>query len=188
MEATEARRQSRLVRPAQPYEPPAVERSTATPAAPCRVELRRNTIRSSSAVKRRHPFPRSLGAHPAAAPTTVAPNPARDVPDDIRRGVDHALRLLLEVLDRRRTADQLRSLFAPAVIESIRTIVRNGPPGHGLGIASLRTVHSRPASENSVEIFATYARGPRVFALAARIDVRSGPRGDTPTVTSLRVC
>ncbi|MDJ0395182.1 Rv3235 family protein [Rhodococcus sp. G-MC3] len=109
------------------------------------------------------------------------------VPEDARRSAEQALRLLLEVLDRRRPAEQMGTLFAPAVVESVKTIVRTPTPGLRLGVASLRRVHIARASTNSVEVFGTYRRGPRVFAVAACLRYRSGKRRSGWTVTSLRV-
>ncbi|SNT34024.1 Rv3235 family protein [Rhodococcoides kyotonense] len=187
MESTPAARTHRYLSRALPYEPPGTECHCTTPSVPCRIDLRANAVHSATTSGRSRPFPRSLGTHRAPTPAVVGPYAEPEIPEYVRRSVDQAMRLLLEVLDRRRTADQLRGLFTPTVIESIRTVVKTGPPGQRLGVASLRGVHLSRATNSATEIFATYVRGPRVFAIAARIESRSRPRREKWTVTSLRV-
>lgn len=152
----------------------------------------------SRPTRRRRPFPRSVGHHehpggsgPAAArgsrigPLVVdSENP---VSDDARRGAEQAVRLLLEVLDRRRPPEKMGQLFAPNVVESVRTIARTEPPGRRLGAASLRRIHVTHAARNATEVFGTYTRGTRVFAVAARLEYRRSLKYTGWTVTSLRV-
>lgn len=143
----------------------------------------------SGADRRRRPFPRSVGGHARNDARSDAANYFADatVSVDAHRGAEHAMRLLLEVLDRRRPAEKLGTMFAAGVIESVRTIVRTSPPGSRLGPATLRRLHVTRATSRSAEVFGTYQRGSRVFAIAARLDYRSGRKGHGWTVTSLRV-
>ncbi len=97
------------------------------------------------------------------------------------------MRMLIEVIDRRRSADQLSPLFTPSMIDLVRTIVRNPPPGRRLGFAAVRRVHVAYQSDVSAEIFGSYTRGPRMFAFAGRIELAIDPRRPGWTVTSLRV-
>lgn len=170
-----------FLRRARPFEPPA--------EATCAHHRTREIPTLHSSSLRRRPFPRSLGSHPSAEGTRDASRHLEDrsVPDDARRGAEHAVRLLLEVLDRRRPAERLGSLFAPSVIESVKTIVRTSPPGRRLGTASVHRVHVARASPSAVEVFGTYARGPRIFAVAGKIEYRSSARRSGWIVTSLRV-
>ncbi len=157
--------------------------------------------------RRSRPFPRSLGLHAGSAThpadthiDTRAHRPKGGEGEtserfplaDARRGAEQAFRLLLEVLDRRRPADHMDKLFTPGVVESVKTIVRTRPPGLRLGTASLRQVHVSRAAPDAAEVFATYNRGQRVFAVAARLELRTSARPTaarrtTWTVTSLRV-
>ena len=92
---------------------------------------------------------------------------------------DAALRRVLEVIDRRRPVAQLRPLVAPALIDtvielsrsshvraarqrSVRTVAR-------LHRIRLRMVDGTQGTE--AEVFGTYTSGPRVRALAARIEL-----------------
>ncbi|WP_254900608.1 Rv3235 family protein [Rhodococcus sp. 1168] len=111
----------------------------------------------------------------------------RQASDDAQRGAEHALRLILEVLDRRRATARLGGLFTPTVVESLKTLVNSQPPGQSLGTASLRRVHVSRCAKNSAEVFGTYARGPRIFAVAARLEYRKTARHSGWTVTSVRI-
>lgn len=90
---------------------------------------------------------------------------------------DAALRRVLEVIDRRRPAAQLRGLLAAGLIDA--TVALAGTPQPG-GTAVLRRVGLRRAAEcgpdrdDSAEVFATFSRGPRVRAIAARIELVGG--------------
>lgn len=170
------------------FEPPVDAGCVSAPGL-CANRVARGHPRLSPGADRRRPFPRSLGAHAHTSVPNVTGGLFADatVPDDARRSAEQALRLLLEVLDRRRPAEQMGKLFAPAVVESIKTIVRTPTPSLRLGVASLRRVHMTRASTNAVDVFGTYRRGQRVFAVAGRLHYRSGKRQPGWTVTSLRV-
>ncbi|WP_072806705.1 Rv3235 family protein [Rhodococcoides yunnanense] len=174
---------------ARPSEPaPGQECSAAGP--PCRLDLRAHGVRSAAASSgRARPFPRSLGSHPntPTTPRGIGPYTRSDVSEDILRAADQSLRLLLEVLDGRRIARHLTTTCAPTVVEYVRTLVKTGPPGRRLGGASLRRLHATRATNSATEVFATYTRGQRVFAIAARIEYRSGLRQKRWTITSLKV-
>ena len=86
-----------------------------------------------------------------------------------RRFAEHALRLVLEVLDRRRPPEHLRAVAEPALIDMVRVVSLGGAPGGGLGAARLRRIHLQPASPRIVEVYGNYERGPRMLAVAARI-------------------
>ncbi|MCZ8379349.1 Rv3235 family protein [Mycobacterium sp. CPCC 205372] len=113
---------------------------------------------SPAALHRRTPRP--LRPAPAAAP--VAPQPAALF-------ADAALRRVLEVIDRRRPAAQLRALLAPPLLATVVTHarLRHAAP------ARLRRVRLRAAGSGSTaaEVFATYTRGERVRAIAGRVEL-----------------
>jgi hypothetical protein len=86
---------------------------------------------------------------------------------------DAALRRVLEVIDRRRPVAQLRPLVAPALVDSIIAMTRSAHTA----AARLRRVRLRPvdgAHETQAEVFGTYTRGPRIRAVAARIEFTGG--------------
>ena len=92
---------------------------------------------------------------------------------------DAALRRVLEVIDRRRPVAQLRPLLAPALIDTVIELSRSSHVGAGRS-QSVRTVARLcrmrlrmvdGAEGCQAEVFGTYTSGPRVRALAARIEL-----------------
>lgn len=84
---------------------------------------------------------------------------------------DMALRRVLEVVDRRRPVAQLRPLMRPLLVD---TVVAQSQSRHGAA-ATLRRVRLRATTEpGAAEVFATYNRGIRVRAIAARIEYHGG--------------
>lgn len=85
---------------------------------------------------------------------------------------DGALRRVLEVIDRRRPATQLRSVLAPGLIDAVLSVCRlaAGPPG----AAVLRRTRLQPAVGNdpdrAAEVFGTFSRGERIHAIACRVE------------------
>lgn len=191
-----------FVRPAAAFEPPIDAARICGSRKPlCGMPSQDSSARSRQGSDRRRPFGRGISVHTGVVHATDtrpgawgAPSAhARiggdaGVPDDARRGAEQALRVLLEVLDRRRPADKMGKMFAPNVVESIKTVAKTHPPGRRLGPASLRRLHVTRTAPNAAEVFGTYSRGPRVFAVAGRIEYRSTARSTGWTVTSLRVC
>jgi hypothetical protein len=83
---------------------------------------------------------------------------------------DTALRHVLEVVDRRRPTAQLRPLVAPALIDRVIALTR----APHTAAATLRRVRLRMVDgdeEHQAEVFGSYTRGPRVLAIAARIEL-----------------
>ncbi|HYZ67311.1 MAG TPA: Rv3235 family protein [Mycobacterium sp.] len=86
---------------------------------------------------------------------------------------DAALRRVLEIVDRRRPIAQLRPLVAPALIDTVTTLTC----APQTAAATLRRVRVRMVVDDDTtqaEVFATYTRGPRVRAIAGRIECRDG--------------
>jgi hypothetical protein len=79
---------------------------------------------------------------------------------------DAALRRVLEVVDRRRPVAQLRPLLAPALIDTVIAMARTSQHS----AATLRRVRLRMVDHSAAEVFATYTRGQRLRAIAARVD------------------
>ncbi len=80
---------------------------------------------------------------------------------------DGALRRVLEVVDRRRPIAQLRPLVAPALIDTVTALTR----APHTAAATLRRVRLRMVDGEAAEVFGSYTRGPRVLAVAARIEL-----------------
>ncbi len=117
-----------------------------------------------------------LGADLCTAPPTLhhprrlrlVEPPAEDLP---RAGAaqfaELALRRVLEVMDRRRPPTQLRNLMPPPLVDAVVALTRTRHET----TATLRRVRLRSAATpTAAEVFATYTRGPRVRAIAARVD------------------
>jgi uncharacterized protein DUF6459 len=92
---------------------------------------------------------------------------------------DAALRRVLEVIDRRRPAAQLRPMLAPGLMDSVLSIggsaagrARVGRVGDGAAV--LRRMRLQPSGrrdpETAAEVFGSYSRGDRVHAIACRVE------------------
>lgn len=145
-----------------------------------------------SAVVDYEPAPLAFGA-PCKQPTPAAlhrstarrmlrapvlDRPVHDLPPPRAAAVfaDATVRRVLEVTDRRRPVAALKSLLSPAVADAVATLVSTPASGSP---AVLRRIRIRTAAltdgeASAVEVFGTYARGPRVHALAGRIEVVDG--------------
>lgn len=125
---------------------------------------------------------------PAPHPPTLRPRPPRQprlpavagevpAPPAAVMFADATLRRVLEVVDRRRPVTQLRGLLAPALIDIAQALARVPQAG---GAAVLRRIRLRSVSPgtatevHAAEVFATYTRGPRVRAIAARVELVAG--------------
>lgn len=94
---------------------------------------------------------------------------------------DAALRRVLEVIDRRRPAAQLRPMLAPNLVDSVLALGRSAA-GHTIGregAAVLRRTRLQPAGhrdpETAAEVSGSYSRGERIHAIACRVEqVRAG--------------
>lgn len=120
---------------------------------------------------------------PAAPPRTAAARAAAPAAPrrggtssaaHVRRRVETALRLVLEVLDRRRRPQHLAPFADAVVVDAAARLARTGPPGHALGAAALRRIHITAAGTDAAEVCATYERGRRTLAIAGRFEARGG--------------
>jgi hypothetical protein len=146
-----------LVSPVVDYEPPPVGMAV---------------CRSTPVLHRRAPQPSSAADH-----RTVVRE--ADPPRTAVMFADAALRRVLEVIDRRRPVAQLRPLVAPALIDTVIELSRSshdrdGRPRGVRTVARLHRIRLRMvdgAEGTEAEVFGTYTSGPRVRALAARIEL-----------------
>ncbi|MFE6925508.1 Rv3235 family protein [Nocardia sp. NPDC057663] len=91
---------------------------------------------------------------------------------EAQRFAEQSVRLVLEVVDRRRQPDQLRPVTDARVLASVRTMLTQDlAPGRSLGAATVKHVRVTSTEQGGAEIFASYQRGPRTFAIAGRIEL-----------------
>lgn len=120
------------------------------------------------------PAPAALHRHAPRPLRPVVDPPVADPAPPRAAAVfaDAALRRVLEVIDRRRPLAQLRPLLSPMLIDTIVAL----PRSRTTAAATLRRVRLRPSGSDAsaAEVFATYTRGDRVRALAARVELVAG--------------
>ena len=156
------------VTPVVEYEPPRRD------VPQCR-QSAHPTLRRRSLSAPRRPYSGQPSRQPKAPISDVSSVPMRQA----AIFADAALRRVLEVIDRRRPAAQLRPMLASGLVESVLAIGRSvGGSGHE-GAAVLRRLRLQPAGhgdpEAAAEVFGSYSRGDRIHAIACRVEqVRRG--------------
>lgn len=131
-----------------------------------------------SATALRRPVTRR--ALPPAAPSPPVVEPA--VPAAAHAFADAALRSVLEVLDRRRPIAQLRPLMPQAMVDVVAALAPSTRQVRSAALLQrvrLRAAGAVTDPPRAAEVFATYARGNRVGAIAARVEL-------LPTATGVR--
>lgn len=83
---------------------------------------------------------------------------------------DAALRRVLEVIDRRRHAAQLRPMLAPALVDAVAALGRTATARQGAAV--VRRMRLQPAGrpDTAAEVFGCYSRGERIHAIACRVE------------------
>lgn len=154
------------VTPVVDYEPPAHAVPRDRPVPPCRPSRRRGA--HATRRPRLRPPP---GALPAAAPA----DPGEPMSAAMRQAAvfaDAALRRVLEVIDRRRPATQLRNILAPTLVDSVAALGRGSAPRRGAAV--VRRMRVQPAGhrdpDTAAEVFGCYSRGDRIHAIACRVE------------------
>ncbi|MGV0741636.1 Rv3235 family protein [Mycolicibacterium sp. XJ870] len=142
-----------LTSPVIDYEPPAQPMGAPHPPAPvC-------------------PAPTTLHRHSARRLRLVEPAAEYEPHSGAMQFAELTLRRVLEVIDRRRPPAQLRSSMSPLLLDVVVALARSRPGA----TATLRRVRLRAVSDpRAAEVFATYTRGPRVRAIAGRIEFHRG--------------
>lgn len=106
--------------------------------------------------------------------------PPREQPEAPPRAAvlfaDAALRRVLEVLDRRRPLAHLKLVLTPALLDFIGALIRVRGATHGGSTARLQRIRLHQAQPTAAEVSATYVRGPRVRAIAARVELTADGR------------
>ncbi|WP_156764261.1 Rv3235 family protein [Mycobacterium sp. E3247] len=157
------------VLPVVDYEPPAQE--VPPNAAACRRSSRAPSLRRSSHAPRR--------PHPPGRPATEPRAAASPQMRQAAAFADAALRRVLEVIDRRRPAAQLRPLLTPSLVDSV-VALGHTTAGHE-GAAVLRRMRLQPAGHGdpqaAAEVSGSYSRGDRIHAIACRVERAPGGGG-----------
>jgi Family of unknown function (DUF6459) len=158
------------VLPVVDYEPPPqdVPRNRKVPR--CRPASPAPARRRSPPAPRR-PYLRQPGTQPTAPPVDaghVMSAPMRQA----AIFADAALRRVLEVIDRRRPAAQLRPMLAPTLVDSVVALGRTAAGRQGAAV--VRRMRLQPAGhrdpETAAEVFGCYSRGDRIHAVACRVE------------------
>ena len=124
---------------------------------------------SPTALRRRnaHVPQRHSSQHPAQPAPAMSASMCQAA-----RFADAALRRVLEVIDRRRPISQLNGLLAAGLVDSV--LSANRLAGADGGVAVLRRVRLQgvgsPDGFTAAEVFGSYSRGPRMHAVACRIE------------------
>jgi len=160
------------VAPVVDYEPPPQTVQQCRPLLPA--TFRRRTTRAP----RRHD-----GRQQAAAASMSLPMRQAAI------FADAALRRVLEVIDRRRPANQLRPLLAASLVDSVLAVNRAGA-GHA-GAAVLRRVRLQAVGGGgplaAAEVFGTYSRRRRIHAIACRVEQVPAGNGTRWQVVALHI-
>jgi hypothetical protein len=83
---------------------------------------------------------------------------------------DLTLRRVLEVLDRRRPVAHLKPMLTPALLDTVGALSRfRSGTGNGT-VATLHRMRLHSHGQHAAEVSATYTRGDRVRAIAARVE------------------
>ncbi|WP_206045769.1 Rv3235 family protein [Nocardia mangyaensis] len=160
------------LRPAPHCEPQLESRAVTGGDRTQRPPLRRTDGHAGSAYRRPGggaPAGVRRAVHGSCVAATPPVRPDSDT--GARKFAEYALRLVLEVVDRRRSVSQLRTVVDPKVLSAMRTVLSQDlAPGRSLGTATLVRVHVSAAEPHAAEIFASYQRGTQTFAVAGRIE------------------
>ncbi|MET0700207.1 MAG: Rv3235 family protein [Mycobacterium sp.] len=151
------------------YEPPVVALPLCAPARPAPA---------------RRPTGRARHLHAVQQAVVDAPS------DRLRAAAafaDAALRSILEVIDRRRPVIQLRPLLAGGLADTVGSFTRAAPARQAAAVLRRVRLQSTDVHERAFEVTATYSRGPRVHAIACRVEQVSTPRGERWQVVALHM-
>ena len=137
---------------------------------PAASALRRPSTRTAHLqAVRRHPAPPSA-VHRAAG--TFA---------------DAALRTVLEVIDRRRPAAQLGPMMAAGLADSVVAFARAARVRHGAAVLRRVRMQACDSSEHAFEVAAGYSRGPRLHAIACRVEQVGPPEDGRWQIVALHI-
>ncbi len=128
-------------------------------------------------VPRYEPEARESGSRlrePLMAPIrrrTAPPRPEA-VNVEIRQFATGAIKLVLEVMDRRRPIGHLARVALPHIADQFRVVLNAGGTTRAPATSTLLRVHSQSSRPDAAEITVVYRRGERVHAMGARVERR----------------
>jgi Family of unknown function (DUF6459) len=128
-------------------------------------------------VPRYEPEARESGSRvrePLTAPTPrpMAPPRPEAVNIEIRQFATGAIKLVLEVMDRRRPIGQLGRVALPHIADQFRVLLAAGSTARTPATSTLLRLHSQSSRPDAAEITVVYRRGDRVHAMGARVERR----------------
>lgn len=100
---------------------------------------------------------------------------------------DTALRGVLEVIDHRRLPTQLRPMLAGGLIDSVTAFARAAPVRRSGAVLRRVRLQAADADERAFEVSASYTRGPRLHAMACRVERTGAVHAETWQVVALHV-
>ncbi|HEY5845096.1 MAG TPA: Rv3235 family protein [Mycobacterium sp.] len=130
--------------------------------------------------------PTGSGHRHLHAVRTGPPEPS----DQFRRAAtftDAALRSVLEVIDRRRPITQLRPMLSTGLIDSVVSFARAAPARQSGAVLRRVRLQAIAPDERAFEVSASYTRGPRLHAVACRVEQVSTPQGGAWQVVALHM-
>ena len=129
--------------------------------------------------------PSARAAHRHAARHRCAP------PSDAHRAAgafaDAALRTVLEVIDRRRPAVQLGPMMAAGLADSVVAFARAARVRQGAAVLRRVRMQACDSSEHAFEVAAGYSRGPRLHAIACRVEQVGAPGDSRWQIVALHI-
>lgn len=129
--------------------------------------------------------PSSRTAHLHAARRHCAP------PSDAHRAAgafaDAALRTVLEVIDRRRPAVQLGPMMAAGLADSVVAFARAARVRQDAAVLRRVRMQACGSSEHAFEVAAGYSRGPRLHAIACRVEQVGTPEDGRWQIVALHI-
>jgi hypothetical protein len=123
------------------------------------------------------PFDRPLPLELRVRSFPVVPPAARNRSNDLPEPAAWARRLLVGIVEAaagRRPLSQLAGMLSPGVAAGLRSdlVTTGGTRRHWTAGASVRSVHATEPTATTAELAATLSVGPRVRAVALRLEVR----------------
>lgn len=100
---------------------------------------------------------------------------------------DAALRGVLEVIDRRRSPVHLRALLSAGLVDSVASFSQSGSGSNTSAVLRRVRLQAVCPGETAFEVAATYSRGPRVHAIACRVQHIAAGHDKTWQVVALHI-
>ncbi|WP_197380564.1 Rv3235 family protein [Mycolicibacterium mengxianglii] len=124
------------------------------------------------------------GRHLHAVPS---PDPVSPQQRAAAAFADAALRSVLEVIDQRRPAAQLRPLLLGGLADTVVALSRATNPRRVAAVLRRVRVQAADPTNNAFEVAAMYSRGPRTHALACRVELVPTLRGERWQLVALHI-